>query len=126
MGTHRASVLAGVSFRPRWCSWAEWRCQAVGTSLIVIAKSFAAFAGYAAHVQIDLELAGGVTAAAVVGTLVGARFAAHVPAQTLRKGFAWFVLMMAAFVLSQEAGTGPALVLTVPAGAWMGWMSRRR
>ena len=101
--------------------------RAVGTSLIVIAlKSFAAFAGYAAHVQIDLELAGGVTAAAVVGTLVGARFAAHVPAQTLRKGFAWFVLMMAAFVLSREAGTGPALALTVPAGAWMGWMSRRR
>ncbi len=101
--------------------------KAVGTSLVVIAlKSFAAFAGYAAHVQIDLELAGAVTAAAVAGTVVGARFAAQVPAATLRKGFAWFVLLMAGFVLLQEAGIWPALGLTVPAGAWMGWMSRRR
>lgn len=101
--------------------------RAIGTSLVVIAlKSFAAFAGYAAHVQIDVQLAGSVTAVAVLGTLVGARFAARVPAQTLRKGFAWFVLVMAAFVLSQEAGLPLALGLTLPAGAWMGWMSRRR
>ena len=104
--------------------------KAVGTSLVVIAlKSFSAFAGYAAHVQIDLKLAGAVTAAAAVGTLLGSRFATRVPAKTLRKGFAWFVLIMAAFVLSQEAGIWPALGLTVPAGVWMGWMgwmSRRR
>ena len=101
--------------------------KAVGTSLVVIAlKSFAAFAGYAAHVQVDVQLAGSVTVAAVMGTLVGARFSAQVPAKTLRRGFAWFVLFMAAFVLSQEAGVWPALGLTVPAGAWMGWMSRRR
>jgi len=101
--------------------------KAVGTSLVVIAlKSFAAFAGYAAHVQVDVQLAGAVTVAAVMGTLVGARFSARVPAKTLRRGFAWFVLFMAAFVLSQEAGVWPALGLTVPAGTWMGWMSRRR
>lgn len=99
--------------------------KAVGTSLVVIAlKSFAAFAGYVAHVHIDYELAGGVTAAAVAGTLVGAHFAAQVPAQTLRKGFAWFVLLMAGFVLYRESGFAMAAGLTIPAGAWMGWMSR--
>ena len=46
---------------------------AVGTSLVVIAmQSFAGFAGYLASEQIDWRLAAFVTAAAVVGALIGA------------------------------------------------------
>ena len=80
--------------------------RAVGTSLLVIAlKSFAAFAGHAAHVPVDYALAGIVTASAVAGTFAGAVLARRVPAQALRRGFAGFVLLMAGFVIWREAGT---------------------
>lgn len=82
--------------------------KAVGTSLFVITlKSFSGFAGHASHVAIDYKLAAIVAASAVVGTLVGTQFASKIPAQTLRKGFAIFVLVMAAFVIYREL---PALL----------------
>ncbi|NBM17086.1 TSUP family transporter [Streptomyces sp. GC420] len=77
---------------------------AVGTSLLVISlKSFAGLAGYMSSVQIDWGLAGIVTAAAVVGSLVGGRVAGRIPQDVLRKGFGWFVVVMGAFVLVQQA-----------------------
>ena len=76
---------------------------AVGTSLLVIAmKSFAGLAGYLTAVQLDWPLVLGVTAAAVVGSFVGARLAGIVPEQALRKSFGIFVLVMAVLVLVQE------------------------
>jgi uncharacterized membrane protein YfcA len=77
--------------------------QAVGTSLLVIAlKSFAGYAGHAAHVDIDLQLAGMVSSAAVLGSILGGRLARMVAADMLRRGFAGFVLVMGAFVLYQQ------------------------
>ena len=79
--------------------------KAVGTSLMVIAlKSFAAFAGHAAHVSIDVELALLVTIAAVVGSGAGGWLSSRVPAPQLRKLFAGFVLVMAGYVIWREAG----------------------
>ncbi|MEU8233277.1 sulfite exporter TauE/SafE family protein [Actinoplanes sp. NPDC048967] len=76
---------------------------AVGTSLVVIAmKSFAGFAGYLSEVPINWGLAGAVTLAAVAGSLFGARLAGRVPADILRKGFGWFVVVMGVFVLAQQ------------------------
>lgn len=76
---------------------------AIGTSLMVIAmKSFAGFAGYVSHVEIDLGLACMVTAAAVCGSVVGARFARSVHPDHLRRGFAVFVLTMAAYMSFRE------------------------
>ncbi len=76
---------------------------AVGTSLVVIAmKSFAGLAGYLSSVQIDWALAGAVTAAALVGALIGARLTAVVDPDALRKGFGWFVLAMSSVILWQE------------------------
>lgn len=84
---------------------------AVGTSLIVIAmKSFAGLAGYLTSVTLDWPLVLGVTGAAVVGSLVGGRLAGRVPEAVLRKGFAWFVLVMGGFVLVQQ---GPSWALPV-------------
>jgi len=78
--------------------------KAIGTSLLVIAlKSFAGYAGHAAHVTVDLQLAAVVSGAAVVGSLAGSRIGALVPPHALRRGFASFVLVMAAFVLHQQA-----------------------
>lgn len=76
---------------------------AVGTSLLVIAmKSGAGFAGYLSSVSIDWRLAAMITLAAVVGSLIGGRFANKVHPDTLRRAFGWFVLVMAAFILVQE------------------------
>lgn len=77
--------------------------KAVGTSLLVIAlKSFAGYAGHAAHVTVDLQLAALVSGAAVVGSFAGSRIAGLVSPRALRRGFAGFVLVMAVFVLYRQ------------------------
>lgn len=76
---------------------------AVGTSLLVIAmKSFAGLGGYLTSVSLDWPLVAAVTVAAVAGSFVGVRLTSIVPEKALRKGFGYFVLLMGAFVLSQE------------------------
>jgi uncharacterized membrane protein YfcA len=76
---------------------------AVGTSLLVIAmKSAAALAGYASHVDMDWGLVGTVTAAAVVGGVVGERLSRRVSGGRLRRGFGMFVMMVALYVLWRE------------------------
>ncbi|MCL7458203.1 sulfite exporter TauE/SafE family protein [Micromonospora echinofusca] len=76
---------------------------AVGTSLVVIAmKSFAGLAGYLSSVSINWGLAAAVTAAAIVGSFLGARLAGKIPADVLRKSFGWFVVVMGVFVLTQQ------------------------
>ena len=90
---------------------------AVGTSLVVIAmKSFAGLAGYLASVQIDWGLAGAVTVAAVVGSLLGGRLAGRIPENVLRRMFGWFVVVMGVFVLAQQV---PRPVLASP---WL-WLA---
>lgn len=76
---------------------------AVGTSLVVISmKSLAGLAGYLGHVDIDWKLAATVSAFAVLGSLLGGRLAGRIPADRLRKGFAWFVVAMGTFMLVQQ------------------------
>ena len=78
--------------------------QAIGSSLVVIAlKSFAGYAGYASHAHIDWTLTGVVAAAAILGSFGGARLAKRVPPESLRKGFALFVVAMAIFLLVKQA-----------------------
>ncbi len=94
---------------------------AVGTSLIVIAmKSFAGLGGYLSSVQIDWTVAGMVTAAAVIGALIGARLTAMINPDALRKAFGWFVLAMSSVILAREIHVGvgiAAAALTAIAGA---------
>lgn len=76
---------------------------AVGTSLVVIStQSFAGLAGHLASEQIDWQLAAFVTAAAVVGALIGGRLIAFVNQATLRRIFGRFILLMASVVLAEE------------------------
>jgi uncharacterized protein len=87
---------------------------AVGTSLVVIAmKSFAGFAGYLNSVSIDWRLAAMVTAAAVVGALVGARLTALVNPDSLRKAFGWFVLVMSSVILAEEIHPAVGIAMAV-------------
>ncbi|WP_101949624.1 sulfite exporter TauE/SafE family protein [Mycobacterium sp. 3519A] len=76
---------------------------AVGTALVVIAmNSIAGLAGHLTTVHIHWALAAAVTAAALIGTLVGARLTALVNPAVLRKAFGWFVLVMASVILGEE------------------------
>lgn len=90
---------------------------AVGTSLLVVMmKSFAGFAGYVVtfggstliawnpQVEIPWDITAIITAAAVIGSLIGAAVAGKVHPDKLRKGFGWFVFVMAIFILVQEIG----------------------
>ena len=98
---------------------------AVGTSLVVIAmKSYAGFAGYLSTVSIDWKLAGMVTAAAVVGALIGARLTALVNPDSLRQAFGWFVLLMSSIILAEEihpaVGIGTAVLTVLAAFVFYG------
>lgn len=89
---------------------------AVGTSLVVIAmKSFAGLSGYLTSVSLDWALVGGVTAAAVAGSFIGARLAGRIPEAALRRGFGFFVLAMGVFVLVQELPSPINVILGVSA-----------
>jgi len=73
--------------------------HAVGTSLLVIAtQSFAGFVGHATHVPVDYATAGAVIVAAIVGSVIGGRFAQRIPALVLRRAFGVLVLFMAAYM----------------------------
>jgi uncharacterized membrane protein YfcA len=94
---------------------------AVGTSLVVISmQSFAGFAGHLAGESIDWKLAGMVTGAAVLGSVIGGLLISRVEPATLRKAFGWFVLAMAAVVLAEEAniwiGIAVAIVAAIAGG----------
>jgi uncharacterized membrane protein YfcA len=105
---------------------------AVGTSLVVIAmKSFAGLGGYLATVQLDWGLAAGVTAAAVVGSVLGGRLVGRIPEVALRKAFGWFVLAMGTFVLLEQApdrlvlpALGVLALLAVLGAACLRWVPR--
>lgn len=94
---------------------------AVGTSLLVIAmNSFAGLAGHLTGVSVDWGLALVVTAAAVIGSTVGARLAGRIPQDTLRTAFGWFVVVMGVLVLARQlppaAWTHPATWAVLGAG----------
>ena len=77
--------------------------QAVGTSLAVIAiNSAAGVAGYLGRVPLDWAVMAGFTALAIAGVLAGAALAPRVPAARLRRGFALFLIVMAAAILLQN------------------------
>jgi uncharacterized protein len=81
---------------------------AVATSLLVIAmKSFAGFAGHIGNVAIDWQLAMGVTMSATMGSLAASSLSHRVSQHLLRRVFAWFVMVMAVFVVSRQL---PAVV----------------
>ncbi len=95
---------------------------AVGTSLLVIAmNALAGLAGQVTTLGVDWKMAAMVTAAAVVGSLVGARLTARVDADVLRAAFGWFVLVMASVILAEQVHpvVGIAVAgLTVAAGGY--------
>lgn len=78
---------------------------AVGTSLLVIAmNSFAGFAGYLGEVEIPWGLVSLFGALAVVGIFAGAYLVRFVPQHALKKAFSAFLVVMAVFIIYENAG----------------------
>ena len=103
--------------------------KAVATSLLVVAmKSFAGLAGYIfvfgqgsfvslnPQTQINWSVTLIITAAAIVGALIGSAVVGRIHPDKLRKAFGYFVLVMAVFILSQQIGVA---VLDYARGGWL-------
>ncbi|MEP6744343.1 MAG: sulfite exporter TauE/SafE family protein, partial [Gemmatimonadota bacterium] len=74
--------------------------KAVGTSLGVISLNAASgFAGYLGQVTMDWTLMAGFTGVAVAGVFGGAALVPMVSQQQLRRGFALFLIAVAAYIL---------------------------
>lgn len=74
--------------------------MAVGTSLIVIAmNSLAGFLGHAGDGSLNMTLTIIFTLAGLAGTFSGSRLNKRLPAGKLQKVFAWFVIVLALFLL---------------------------
>jgi uncharacterized protein len=73
---------------------------AVGTSLVIVAaKSYAGFIGYMGGVPIDWAVMGAFTAVTVLGSFIGSHFANRISQEMLKKAFAWFLVVVATYIL---------------------------
>ncbi len=84
--------LAGIPMR-----------KAIGTSLFIIAiQSLAGFMGDAATQVIDWVFLLPFTATAIIGIFIGILLSDKIEGEKLKKGFGYFVLVMAAYILFKE------------------------
>lgn len=77
---------------------------AIGTSLFIIAlQSSAALAGHASHIaDIAPALTLLITCLAIIGSFIGSKLANYVPADYLKRGFGYFVLILGGYLLYRE------------------------
>lgn len=77
--------------------------KAVGTSLFIIAiNSLSGFLGDMQTINIDWEFLLSFTVVSVFGIFAGTYLQRFVNETQLKRGFGWFILLMAAFILSKE------------------------
>ncbi len=87
------TLLGGISLR-----------KAIATSLFIISiKSLFGFTvDLSEGVSFDPILLSSISAITILGSLAGAKLSTHLPTHTLRKGFAYFVLVMGILILAKE------------------------
>ena len=77
--------------------------KAVATSLLIIAiKSLIGFIGDVENLEIDWHFLGIFSALSIVGIFVGIWLNKFIDGKKLKKGFGWFVLIMAIYILLKE------------------------
>lgn len=77
--------------------------QAIGTSLLIIAaKSLIGFTGDLGKQTMDWQLLISVTILAIIGIFMGNLLGKKVSANSLKKGFGWFVLVMGIYIIIKE------------------------
>ena len=76
---------------------------AVGTSLLIIAiNSLFGFLFSLKQFEFDWMLILSFTALAIAGLVIGSKISEKIPADALKKGFGWFILVMAAYIIIKE------------------------
>jgi len=81
--------------------------KAVATSLLIIAiKSLIGFIGDVENLEIDWYFLGIFSVLSVVGIFIGIGLNKFIDGKKLKKGFGWFVLMMAVYILLKETVLG--------------------
>ncbi|MHB1091887.1 sulfite exporter TauE/SafE family protein [Thiobacillus sp.] len=81
--------------------------QAVATSLAIVAvNSSVGFAGYLGSVPISWNIMAGFTAVTVLGSVAGARFSSRLTQEALKRGFAWFLVVVATYILFKNVTGG--------------------
>lgn len=76
---------------------------AVGTSLLIISvKSLIGFLGDVGNRTIDWSFLLLFTGFTIVGVIIGGYLSNHIPAEKLKTGFGWFVVVMAIVILTKE------------------------
>jgi len=76
---------------------------AVGTSLLIISfKSLLGFLGDVSNQNLDWIFLLSFSGLAIIGIFLGTFSSKYVPAEKLKKGFGWFVMVMGVYILSRE------------------------
>ena len=77
--------------------------QAIGTSLLIIAgNSVAGLLGYLGHIDLNWHLTVSFTFAAGLGSVLGSYLGQFISVRQLQKGFGYFLLAIATFVLAKN------------------------
>ena len=77
--------------------------KAIATSLLIIAiKSIIGFLGDIQNLEIDWPFLLAFTMVSVLGIFIGLRWNSRIASEKLKKGFGWFVLLVAIFILIKE------------------------
>jgi uncharacterized membrane protein YfcA len=80
--------------------------RAVATSVLIIAvNSFVGFMGDIHHTDLDWNFLLPFTGLSIVGIFVGMYLARFVAPDRLKKGFGWFVLLVACYMILKELST---------------------
>ena len=77
--------------------------RAIGTSLAIVSmNSISGFIGYMGTVLVHYEIMGAFAAVTVVSSLTGAHFAKRLHADTLKKAFAWSLVIAATYIFAKS------------------------
>ena len=77
--------------------------KAIGTSLLIIAlNSIVGFIADAGHHKIEWNFLLTISAIAIAGILIGGLLSRQINGDKLKKGFGWFVLVMAIYIIVKE------------------------
>ena len=77
--------------------------KAIGTSLLIIAiKSLIGFLGDVHNLDIDWTFLLSFTAVSIIGIIIGVYLSKYISDKGLKKGFGWFVLIMAIYIMYME------------------------
>lgn len=109
IGTVTGLIGAGGGFLyvPALVLWAKLPMKkAVGTSLIIVTiNSLIGFTGDLQTIEIEWLFLISFSAFTIIGILIGVFLSKYISGKKLKKGFGWFTLLMAIYIIFKEFNT---------------------